>query len=186
MTNKRKLIEALNRTRDALRNGDVVCVFPEGKITRNGVMDEFKEGFSRMIPEEMDVPVIPVRLGMLSGSIFSYYYGKIKMRKPMELPHPASVTIGKPVSKNLNSFELRQIISELAAEPQVAARSVAAADPDVEDVQAFGDRLHLRVRDSGGPMERLPASLQTAGVTLIHLKLVSPTLEDVFMQMLEQ
>jgi acyl-[acyl-carrier-protein]-phospholipid O-acyltransferase/long-chain-fatty-acid--[acyl-carrier-protein] ligase len=118
----KKIIEALNKTREALRNGDVVCIFPEGKITRNGVMDEFKHGFSRMIPEELDVPVIPVRLGMLWGSIFSYYYGKIKLRMPMELPHPASVTIGKPVSKDLDAFELRQILSELAAETESKPR----------------------------------------------------------------
>ena len=118
----KKIIETFNRTKEALRNGDVVCIFPEGKITRNGVMDEFKHGFSKMIPEELDVPVIPVRLGMLWGSIFSYYYGKIKIRMPMELPHPASVTIGKPVSKNLNAFELRQIMSELGAETEGKAR----------------------------------------------------------------
>ncbi len=120
----KKLLEAFERTKAALRNGDVVCIFPEGKITRNGVMDEFKEGFARMIPEELDVPVIPVRLGMLWGSIFSYYYGKIKIRMPMEFPHPASVTIGRPVSKNLTSFELRHIMTELAADSESQPRSV--------------------------------------------------------------
>ncbi|HCE43540.1 MAG TPA: hypothetical protein DET40_08330 [Lentisphaeria bacterium] len=118
----KKMLEVFERTKKALRNGDVVCIFPEGKITRNGVMDEFKEGFSKMIPEELDVPVIPVRLGMLWGSIFSYYYGKIKLRMPMEFPHPASVTIGKPVSRKLDAFELRKIMSELAAESESKPR----------------------------------------------------------------
>jgi ABC-2 type transport system ATP-binding protein len=74
---------------------------------------------------------------------------------------------------------------ELAAEPQMEARAVAAADPDVEDVHAFGDRLHLRVRDARGPLARLPGALAQAGVALIHLRLVPPTLEDVFIQLLE-
>lgn len=76
-------------------------------------------------------------------------------------------------------------ILELAAEPQFQARAIATADPDVEDVQAFGDRLHLRVRDAAGPIERLPRQLAAAGVTLIHLKSVTASLEDVFMQLLE-
>lgn len=118
----KKIIETFNRTKEALRNGDVVCIFPEGKLTRNGVIDEFKEGFSRMIPGEIDVPIVPVYLGMLWGSIFSYYYGKIKLRAPTALPHPATVTIGKPVSKTLSAFQLRQVISELAAETECNPR----------------------------------------------------------------
>ena len=76
-------------------------------------------------------------------------------------------------------------VLELAAEPQRQARAIAAADPDVEDVQAFGDRLHLRVRAAAGPLERLPGKLAAANVSLIHLRPVTPSLEDVFMQLLE-
>ena len=76
-------------------------------------------------------------------------------------------------------------IIELSAEPQLAARKVAAADPDVEDVQAFGDRLHLRVRESAGPLDRLPRALQAAGIRFIDIRPVSPNLEDVFIQLLE-
>jgi ABC-2 type transport system ATP-binding protein len=77
-------------------------------------------------------------------------------------------------------------ILELAAEPQMAARKVAQADPDVEDVHAFGDRLHLRVRSPEGPQSRLPAALEAAGIRLIHLIPVGATLEDVFIQLLEK
>ncbi len=76
-------------------------------------------------------------------------------------------------------------ILELSAEPQAIARVVAAADPDVEDVQSFGDRLHLRVRESEGPMTRLPVELLTAGIAMTDLKAVEPTLEDVFIHLLE-
>ena len=122
--NSQKGIAAtIEKTHEALRNGEVVCIFPEGKLTRNGVMDEFRKGFQKMIPEGLDVPLIPVRLGMLWGSIFSYYYGKIKIRIPVELPHPATVTIGKPIHKDIEAFELRQVISELAAEAETVPRN---------------------------------------------------------------
>ncbi|HBC86895.1 MAG TPA: hypothetical protein DCZ94_08075 [Lentisphaeria bacterium] len=119
---KDRMPQVYETTKNALRNGEVVCVFPEGKISRNGVMDEFREGFRKMIPEELDVPVIPVRLGLLWGSIFSYYYGKLRIRMPMEFPHPASVTIGKPVPKTKNAFELREIMTELGAETESRPR----------------------------------------------------------------
>jgi ABC-2 type transport system ATP-binding protein len=76
-------------------------------------------------------------------------------------------------------------ILELAAEPQMEARRLAAADPDVEDVHAFGDRLHLRVRPESTVLTHLPGLLAAAGVRLFHLLPVEPTLEDVFIQLLE-
>ena len=76
-------------------------------------------------------------------------------------------------------------ILELAAEPQMAARDIAVRDPDVEDVHSFGGYLHLRVRAPQDVMQRLPAQLQAAGLTVDHLHPVAPTLEDVFIQLLE-
>ena len=76
-------------------------------------------------------------------------------------------------------------ILELAADPQLAARDIAVQDPDVEDVHSFGGYLHLRVRSPEGPSQRLPGRLKQAGVSVIHLIPVAPTLEDVFIQLLE-
>ncbi|MGA9191245.1 MAG: ABC transporter ATP-binding protein [Anaerolineales bacterium] len=76
-------------------------------------------------------------------------------------------------------------ILELDASSQAAARPVALADPDVEDVQSFGEQLHLRVSDPSGPLARLPKALESAGVKLNDLKPVEPTLEDVFIHLLE-
>ncbi len=62
----------------------------------------------------------------------------------------------------------------------------ALADPDVVDALAFGDRLHLRVRDPGGPLARLPAALSAVGVDVTRLRAIPPTLEDVFIALLER
>ena len=68
---------------------------------------------------------------------------------------------------------------------KAAARQVCLADPDVEDVAAFGDRLHLRLREGtalegprgvGAPAHALAA----AGVHVDELRPVPPSLEDVF------
>ena len=74
----------------------------------------------------------------------------------------------------------------LAAQPLAAARAVCAADPQVEDVAAFGDRLHLRLAPGvpvAGPdsaLPRLSAGLTAAGVRVADLRLVPASLEDVF------
>lgn len=112
----------IENVREALRAGEIVCVFPEGKITRNGLMDEFTSGYSTMLPDDVKVPMIPVRIGMIWGSIFSYYYGKLKFRIPQEIPHPVTVTFGDPVPEGTTAFELRQKISELAADTEMVPR----------------------------------------------------------------
>jgi hypothetical protein len=76
-------------------------------------------------------------------------------------------------------------VLELAAVQQMAAREIAAEDPDVEDVHTFGEYVHLRVRSAEGPLARIPQRLAAAGITLYHLHVVVPTLEDVFINLLE-
>jgi ABC-2 type transport system ATP-binding protein len=55
----------------------------------------------------------------------------------------------------------------------------------VEDVHTFGNHIHLRVRSAQKPMQRIPAQLEAAGISMTHLIQVPPTLEDVFIHLLE-
>jgi ABC-2 type transport system ATP-binding protein len=77
-------------------------------------------------------------------------------------------------------------VLELAAHPKQQAAEVARADPAVEDVIAFGDRLHLRVRDAAGALDRLPPRLAAAGVGVTRLRPVSASMEDVFISLLAE
>ena len=115
------LQELIRTTHELFRKGECICVFPEEDITRNGVMSRFRDVVRDLLPQDQEVPVIPVRIGMTWGSIFSCYYGKFKLRWPNELPHPASVTVGKPVPPGTNAYELRSILSELGAETELTA-----------------------------------------------------------------
>ena len=78
-------------------------------------------------------------------------------------------------------------VLELVGEPLNTMRLVATADPDVEDVQVFGDRLHLRIKPASDErvIGRLPATLQAHGVQLQRLRPIAATLEDVFIELSE-
>jgi 1-acyl-sn-glycerol-3-phosphate acyltransferase len=54
----------------ALHDGDLVCIFPEGQLTRTGEMNEFRGGIAKIV-ERSKVPVIPMALRGLWGSLFS-------------------------------------------------------------------------------------------------------------------
>lgn len=77
-------------------------------------------------------------------------------------------------------------VLELAAHPKDRVRRVALADPEVEDLLVFGDRYHLRVTSTAGPLARLPTALAEAGATLDRLRPIAPSLEDAFISLLVQ
>ncbi len=108
----------LGTVRDRLRNGELVCVFPEGGISDNGLLREFHDSVREMLPDDMDVPMIPIRLGMLWGRLFTLHRSRLKFLPPRRMPIQVNVAIGKPVSAKLSGFQLRQVVSELGAEAE--------------------------------------------------------------------
>ncbi len=63
----------------ALREGDLVAIFPEGRITDNGEMVPFRPGLKRIL-EQTPVPVVPMALRGLWGSFFSRMGGAAMSR----------------------------------------------------------------------------------------------------------
>ncbi|GFM54270.1 MFS transporter [Pseudomonas cichorii] len=72
--------QAFQRIARYLADGELVCIFPEGKLTRDGEISGFKGGMSRVL-EETPVPVIPLALQGLWGSFFSYAPDKKLFRR---------------------------------------------------------------------------------------------------------
>ncbi len=70
---------AFDRIDEALRAGQLVCIFPEGRITEDGEMNVFRPGVSRIL-ERHPVPVIPLALRGLWGSFFSRAHGSAMSR----------------------------------------------------------------------------------------------------------
>jgi 1-acyl-sn-glycerol-3-phosphate acyltransferase len=64
-----------------LAAGEIVCIFPEGKLTKHGELNEFKKGVEKIL-ERRPVPVVPMALRGLYGSFFSRQDGKSPMSKP--------------------------------------------------------------------------------------------------------
>ena len=71
--------KAFDRVSEALAEDEIVCIFPEGKLTADGEMDEFKPGVMRIL-ERDPVPVVPLALRGLWGSFFSRAYGNAMSR----------------------------------------------------------------------------------------------------------
>lgn len=94
--------------------------------------------------------------------------------------------ITEDMPSNLRA-QLTGRILELRGKPLHILRHTAHVDKDVEDVQAFGDRLHIRVGEGKAEdvLSRLPAEIRSAGGEIDEFRVVKPVLEDVFIALSE-
>src|SRR5215469_454274 len=111
----RELIQSLRTATQALNDGEVVCIFPEGQMTRIGQLLPFRRGMERIV-KGVDAPIIPVNLGGVWGSIFSFERGRFLWKLPQRIPYPVTVTFGKPMPSTTSAQEVRQAVQELGAD----------------------------------------------------------------------
>jgi len=111
----REMIRSLRTASDALRNQEIVCIFAEGQITRTGQMLPFRRGLERIV-KGTDVPIIPVNLDGVWGSIFSFERGRFLWKMPHKVPYPVTVSFGKPMPSTSTAVEVRRAVQELQAE----------------------------------------------------------------------
>lgn len=117
----REMMESLHAATAALQAGEVVCIFAEGQITRTGQLLPFRKGFERII-KGVDVPIIPVHLGNLWGSIFSFSRGRFLWKIPAKIPYPVTVSYGTPLSPDASAAVVRRSIQELGTAAFAAKR----------------------------------------------------------------
>ncbi len=96
--------QAFASVREALSNGDIVCIFPEGGLTPDGSIQEFRAGVERII-KETPVPVIPMALNNLWGSLFSRK-DKLKDRRPRKFLAKIDLNVGKPIKPENANIEV--------------------------------------------------------------------------------
>jgi acyl-[acyl-carrier-protein]-phospholipid O-acyltransferase/long-chain-fatty-acid--[acyl-carrier-protein] ligase len=111
----RMILRALRSAGQALEDGEIVCIFPEGQITRTGTLLPFRRGFERIL-KGRQVPVIPVNLDRLWGSIFSFERGRILRKWPERIPYPLTVSFGTPLPSDTPAHKLRDAVRTLGEE----------------------------------------------------------------------
>ncbi len=110
----RAIVQSLRTAAEALAKGDVVCIFAEGGISRTGFLLPFQRGFEQIV-KRTPVPIVPVCLDHVWGSIFSYQGRRFFWKLPRHLPYHVHVSFGKALPATASAFEVHQAIQRLSA-----------------------------------------------------------------------
>jgi acyl-[acyl-carrier-protein]-phospholipid O-acyltransferase/long-chain-fatty-acid--[acyl-carrier-protein] ligase len=111
----REMIRSLRAASDAIRNGEVVCIFAEGQMTRIGQLLPFRRGFERIM-KGVDAPIVPVHLDGVWGSIFSFERGRYIWKLPRRALYPITVSYGAPMPPTSTAVDVRQAVQDLQTE----------------------------------------------------------------------
>ena len=103
--------QAFDAVDAALAEGELVCIFPEGALTRDGQIAPFKSGVEKILARAalrgQDVAVVPMALKNMWGSMWSKQDSRLRrMRVPRRLRAPIEVLAGEPVAGSAASAEL--------------------------------------------------------------------------------
>jgi acyl-[acyl-carrier-protein]-phospholipid O-acyltransferase/long-chain-fatty-acid--[acyl-carrier-protein] ligase len=132
--------DAIRSVATALKEGEVVCLFPEGQITRHGMINELRKGFELMA-RQGDARVVPVYLDGLYGSIFSFQGGRFFTKMPHHLRYPVSVRFGAPLGAREASAEaVRHEMLKLGNQALLSRKTWEDAH---DDLPAFANAFRL-------------------------------------------
>lgn len=108
----RRAKDAVKQAAEMIGRGEVVCIFPEGELSRRGILLRLHRGYE-LIARQVGCPVVPVWL-QLWGSIFSFQGGKYFFKWPRRIPFPVRVAFGNPIPvAEANVGRVRQELLDL-------------------------------------------------------------------------
>ncbi|WP_028470110.1 acyl-[ACP]--phospholipid O-acyltransferase [Neptunomonas japonica] len=107
--------DSLAKVTEALNAGEVVCIFPEGSISRTGHLAEFRRGYELACKEANDnVSIVPFYLRGLWGSKFSHSSERLKRYSARGIKRDLVVSFGAPLDKNTTVDVLKRRVFDLS------------------------------------------------------------------------
>jgi acyl-[acyl-carrier-protein]-phospholipid O-acyltransferase/long-chain-fatty-acid--[acyl-carrier-protein] ligase len=144
-----------------LNDGKAVCLFPEGTISRNGQLSEFKRGYEKAVKDTKAV-IVPFYLHGLWGSRFSRSSGFMKENRQSGLKRDIIVAFGKPLSADTPADMLKRRVFDLSVKTW-------------QDYSKTLDPIPVAWLKTAKRMGFRMASTDVIGVPLGHHKFVTAT-----------
>lgn len=109
--------KAFERISAELRDGQILCIFPEGRITKDGTMNVFKPGVERILARD-PVLVVPMAIKGMWGSWFSRKAGKAMAGLPKPSNREVTLVVGPPLAADAKALVMEHAVADLLGEPR--------------------------------------------------------------------
>jgi 1-acyl-sn-glycerol-3-phosphate acyltransferase len=117
---RREIVESLQAARAELNAGHLVCIFAEGGVTRTGHFMPLQKGFTRVV-SGLDVPIIPVHIDGLWGTLFSFSWQRMVWKWPRFSGDRAlQIRVGAPLPASSRPIDVWLAIKDLECETWIA------------------------------------------------------------------
>ncbi len=143
------LMASIKSARKAINDGELVCIFAEGKLTRSGYLQPFQSGLMKII-KGTNAPVIPVYIDELWGSIFSFHGGKFFWKWPRRWPYPVSIRFGEPILHPENEKHVQKVVQNLGIEAANFRKTYQMIPPRMFIRKCKNRRFKQKIADSTG------------------------------------
>ncbi len=153
---------AITQIRERLNNGEVVALFPEGRISYNGQLSEFRRGYELAL-KESEHPIVPFYLHGLWGSTFSRASQQYKVISKEKSKREITVAFGKPLPSTAQIDEVKQ---------QVKALSLTTWSQSIEESRPL--HYHWLSRAKSNLSKR--SVVDALGVDLSNAKMITAVL----------
>lgn len=144
--------DAIRTVSEALKQNQAVCLFPEGQITRVGMLNTIRKGFELMA-RQGEALVQPVYIDGLYGSVFSFKGGSCFKKWPKRARYPVAVHFGEPLpAREATAGRIREAMLALGAQAFLARKQfelkslpddVTKGAGDAEIKQALANAMRL-------------------------------------------
>jgi len=141
--------QAIETARQALRDGELVCMFAEGSVTRSGQLQPFRSSILEIL-KGTGAAVVPVYLDELWGSIFSFRGGKFFWKWPSEGTRRVSIWFGRRLESPASVFEIRDAVQALGADAVTGRKQRAMVLPRLMIRKCRKALFRWKIADSTG------------------------------------
>lgn len=155
---------AIETAREALKNGELVCIFPEGGISRSGQLQEFRSSTLELL-RGTSAAVVPVYLDELWGSIFSFRGGRLFSKWPTLRARPVSIWFGEKIERPQSIHAVRQAVQDLGAEAVAGRKGRMMVLPRLMLRKCRKAMFRFKIADS--------SKMQLTGGTLLMRSLIA-------------
>lgn len=145
---RKAMAHAMREAKQAVRDGKLVGLFPEGGISRTGQLIGFRPGFLHLVDDE--TPVVPVFIDGLWGSIFSFERRRFFWKWPRRLRYPLTVYIGQPIYGPKTLHQVNRAVGELSVTAAQNRRGRFLVPPRQFLRQARANLFRTKAADSLG------------------------------------